>query len=347
MSAEAAPPGQGAAGPGAVLVLRVERVRRVVDAVAWVAIGLGIAFTTVNVQVFAADGAAAGSLGWLVAWLLDPIPSLLLIAILLAEQVTARWQVALGGWVGFTKWVTFVATAAMNTWGAWAAGSAAEVLKHSVPPVMVFLGAQVAPVLRDGLTGAVATAIAASAGHLPGAVGAGHTAGPAAEPGSGPGTAAPDQDPVPSAGARGQSAARGAGGQPAPTAPGIGRGDVAVTGGRGSAEDDMAAGGGGGGGCGAGAGAGGGADPRVVVLAELLAAGADVTGPQAGVLVARLAGEDVSHRTARRLLSEAKTHTLTADVPRAGDSTRPGLGPGGGAGLTQLQLIRTPGEESS
>ena len=94
------------------------------------------------------------------AWLLDPIPSLLLIAVLLTEQVTARWQVQLGGWVAVTKWVTFAATAGMNTWSAFAAGSGADIFKHVVPPLMVFLGAQVAPMLRDALTAAITAAAA-------------------------------------------------------------------------------------------------------------------------------------------------------------------------------------------
>jgi hypothetical protein len=131
-----------AATGGARLELRVERIRAAVDGCAWASITLGLAFTTVNVQQFGAAGAATYSASWWVAWLLDPIPSLLLIAVLLTEQVTARWQIQLGGWVAVTKWVTFAATAGMNTWAAFAAGSGADIFKHVVPPLMVFLGAR-------------------------------------------------------------------------------------------------------------------------------------------------------------------------------------------------------------
>ena len=141
--------------------LRVERLRTAVDGCAWASIALGLAFTTVNVQEFGAATAAVYSPSWWVAWLLDPIPSLLLIAVLLTEQVTARWQIQLGGWVAVTKWATFAATAGMNTWSAFAAGSGADIFKHVVPPLMVFLGAQVAPMLRDALTAAVTAATAA------------------------------------------------------------------------------------------------------------------------------------------------------------------------------------------
>ena len=59
----------------------------------WTGLLLGLAFTMVNVQTFAAAGAAVGSLPWVAAWLLDPMVSLVLVAVLRAEQVTARYQV--------------------------------------------------------------------------------------------------------------------------------------------------------------------------------------------------------------------------------------------------------------
>jgi hypothetical protein len=141
-----------------VVALGVEKVRRQVDGLMWVGIVLGLGFTMVNVQTFAAAGAALWSLAWLAAWLLDPMVSLVLIAVIRAEQVTARWQVAGGGWATRTKWATFAATFAMNTWASWSAGNAAGIVLHSVPPILVFAAAETAPVLRDRLTSAVATA---------------------------------------------------------------------------------------------------------------------------------------------------------------------------------------------
>lgn len=135
-----------------VVALKIDRTRAQVDACTWTSIGLGLAFTTVNVQVFASDGAGAWSPAWLVAWLLDPMVSVLLIAVLRAEQVTARWQVKTGLRVSAVKWTCFAATYAMNTWQAWGAGTARSVVLHSIPPVMVLLGAEVGPELRDRLT---------------------------------------------------------------------------------------------------------------------------------------------------------------------------------------------------
>ena len=146
-----------------VIALRVERVRAQVDALLWAGIVLGLAFTMVNVQTFAAVGAPMWSLGWWVAWLLDPMVSLVLLAVLRAEQVTARYQVALPAWARRTKWLTFAATYAMNTWTSWGLGdapfSASGVVLHSVPPLVVFASAETGPGLRDRLTEAVYRAL--------------------------------------------------------------------------------------------------------------------------------------------------------------------------------------------
>jgi hypothetical protein len=147
-----------------VVALRVESVRTQVDRCMWVGIVLGLAFTMVNVQAFAAQGAAFGSLPWVAAWLLDPMVSLVLIAVLRAEQITARYQVSdHTRWIGRTKRFAFAATYAMNTWASFGRLDLASVVLHSVPPVLVFCAAETAPVLRDRLTEAVLRAERAAA----------------------------------------------------------------------------------------------------------------------------------------------------------------------------------------
>lgn len=141
-----------------VIALRVERVRAQVDALLWTGIILGLAFTMVNVQAFAAAGTPKWGLAWWSAWLLDPMVSLVLLAILRAEQVTARWQVSMGPWARRTKWLTFAATYVMNTWSSWDKGDTAGVVLHSVPPLLVFFASETGPGLRDKLTEAVARA---------------------------------------------------------------------------------------------------------------------------------------------------------------------------------------------
>ncbi|MEV0054314.1 hypothetical protein AB0H34_27880 [Saccharopolyspora shandongensis] len=136
----------------------VEQVRKQVDRLCWTGILLGLAFTMTNVQSFAANGAAAWSLPWLAAWLLDPMVSLVLLAILRAEQVTAQYGIRTRGWVRGAKWFTLAATYVMNTWEAYAAGSADMVVLHSVPPLVVFVAAEAVTDLRDKLSEAVRTA---------------------------------------------------------------------------------------------------------------------------------------------------------------------------------------------
>lgn len=147
-----------------VVALRVEKVRTQVDRCMWAGIVLGLAFTMVNVQAFAADGAPLWSLAWFAAWLLDPMVSLVLIAVLRAEQITARYQVSdTGPWISRTKRFAFAATYAMNTWHSIAALDLAAVVLHSVPPLLIFCAAETAPVLRDRLTEAVLRAEHAAA----------------------------------------------------------------------------------------------------------------------------------------------------------------------------------------
>lgn len=141
-----------------VVALRVEQVGSQVDRLCWAGIVLGLAFTMTNVQAFAAAGAAAWSLPWLSAWLLDPMVSLVLLAILRAEQVTARYRVRTGPWVRRAKWLTVAATYVMNTWASYAAGSVAGVVLHSVPPLVVFVTVEAVTDLRDKLTESVANA---------------------------------------------------------------------------------------------------------------------------------------------------------------------------------------------
>lgn len=141
-----------------VVALRVERVRAEVDRLCWAGIVLGLGFTMTNVQSFAAAGTPAWSLPWMAAWLLDPTVSLVLLAILRAEQVTARYQVRTGAWTRRAKWFTLAATYVMNTWHSWAAGSVSGVVLHSVPPLVVFVAVEAVTDLRDKLTEAVSAA---------------------------------------------------------------------------------------------------------------------------------------------------------------------------------------------
>jgi hypothetical protein len=174
-----------------VVALRVEGIRTQVDQLMWAGIVLGLCFTMTNVQTFAAAGAPVRSLAWWSAWLLDPMVSLVLLAVLRAEQLTTRYQVSTGAWPRMAKWVLLTATYVMNTWASWAAGSAAGVVLHSVPPLVVVIAAEAITDLQYALTECVhrahttAARRAAQDKHPPrAAVGSGgddHGAGPVDE----------------------------------------------------------------------------------------------------------------------------------------------------------------------
>jgi hypothetical protein len=231
-----------------------DRIRGQVDTAMWLAVGLGLAFTGVNVQAFAAADAPAWSPAWSVAWLLDPMVSILLIAVLRAEQVTARWQVPMGWQVTATKWGAFAATYAMNTWESWSRQLPSGVVLHSVPPLVVLLGAEVAPVLRDRLTEAVRAAETASNElFIPREVLDRLT------------DTAPHEEPEDDQVVEDVEDVEPPKDQPVEDGPGA-------------------------------------VDARVREIAELLAAGCDITGAQAAAL------HQVSERTGRRLLADARAH---------------------------------------
>ncbi|MBN9801081.1 hypothetical protein DMP15_28120 [Pseudonocardia sp. UM4_GMWB1] len=152
-----------------VVALQVERVRRTVNRLMWSGIVLGMAFCMTNVQEFGAEGTARWSPGWWAAWLLDPMVSLVLIAVVLAEQTTSRWQLSTPVWARRARWATLGATYAMNTWKAWGALDPGLILLHSVPPLVVFVATEAAPEIRDRLTEAVKAA-AADSGRGPATV---------------------------------------------------------------------------------------------------------------------------------------------------------------------------------
>jgi hypothetical protein len=135
-----------------VVALRVEHIRTQVDHLMWAGIVLGLCFTMTNVQQFAAAGTAVGSLAWWSAWLLDPMVSLVLLAVLRAEQVTTRHHVTTGPWPRVAKWALLSATYLMNTWVSWAAESPAGVVLHSVPPLVVVIAAEAVTNVQHALT---------------------------------------------------------------------------------------------------------------------------------------------------------------------------------------------------
>ncbi|MEV1294904.1 hypothetical protein [Pseudonocardia sp. NPDC049635] len=295
-----------------VIALQVERVRRQVDWLMWSGIVLGMAFCMTNVQAFAAGDAPVGSLVWWSAWLMDPMVSLVLIAVIRAEQVTARWQVASTAWARRTRWATLGATYAMNTWEAWAAVDLALIVLHSVPPLVVFVASEAAPGLRDRLTAAVYAAAAADPAQRVAPVTVGEavaaeqpTSGLVADPeGAGAGDRQESTTPAPEGAGAGQA--------------GIGRG-------RWERAELLEAG----------------PEVRVAQVVDLLrgglVAGQDLTGEQVGLIFGQ------SERTGRRDLAAAR-HRLRTSRTAPAEPGRGGSGGSGDTGAGALVLLG-PGPE--
>lgn len=150
-----------------VVALQIERIRTWCDRLVWTGIVAGLLFTMANVQHFAAGATKppwehGGSIDWVIAWLLDPMVSLVLIGVLMGEQVINRHGIKAGRWVRITKWVALACTYSMNTWSAWDSKDPAQILLHSVPPVIVVCATEAVPELRRQITEAVTKAYRAA-----------------------------------------------------------------------------------------------------------------------------------------------------------------------------------------
>lgn len=113
---------------------------------------LALVFTMVNVTLFAIGEKVPGA----IAWLLDPMASVALGSMILAEGTLARFGRDSGPWANAVKWYAGLATWAMNIWSSAAAHSAAGVLLHSVAPGIVLGLAAATPALRCQFAAVVA-----------------------------------------------------------------------------------------------------------------------------------------------------------------------------------------------
>lgn len=125
-----------------VAALSIERTRDRLDRFGWLFLFAGLAYTTVNVQAFVANGAAFPDLRWLTAWLVEPMVMGLMLVLLRGEQIANRYGETSGRWVKITRWGALLITYVMNTSLYYATGDPKEIFIHSVPVVLVFLAAE-------------------------------------------------------------------------------------------------------------------------------------------------------------------------------------------------------------
>lgn len=123
---------------------RVQSASSWLDRCLWAVAAGALVFTMATVTEFAMTHGTP----WFIAWLLDPLCSIALLAVLLGDGVLARYGIRLGGWATLLKWVAGAGTWTMNIWASVAEADVAGVVLHSLPPALVILLAEVAPRFR-------------------------------------------------------------------------------------------------------------------------------------------------------------------------------------------------------
>ncbi|KAB1932926.1 hypothetical protein F8271_24985 [Micromonospora sp. ALFpr18c] len=147
-----------------IQAVRLMRQRARWTAMAWSALLFALAFTMVNVQRFAAGQAEAWSPTWLVAWLVDPAFSILLVGLLIARgQLSAVGRSVDQRTVRRVEYALLASTAAMNVMPTLAEGypggwreQAMQVLLHLLIPGLAFASALVITLIQDHFAAAIA-----------------------------------------------------------------------------------------------------------------------------------------------------------------------------------------------
>ncbi|MEU7679759.1 hypothetical protein AB0C42_33655 [Micromonospora taraxaci] len=148
-----------------IQAVRLMRQRARWTAMAWSALLFALAFTMVNVQRFAAGHAEAWSPTWLVAWLVDPAFSILLVGLLIARgQLSAVGRSVHQRTVRRVEYALLASTAAMNVMPTLAEGypggwreQAMQVLLHLLIPGLAFAAALVITLIQDHFADAIAS----------------------------------------------------------------------------------------------------------------------------------------------------------------------------------------------
>ncbi|MDG9673038.1 hypothetical protein [Micromonospora sp. DH14] len=148
-----------------IQAVRLMRQRARWTAMAWSALLFALAFTMVNVQRFAAGHAEPWSPTWMVAWLVDPAFSILLVGLLIARgQLSAVGRSVHQRTVRRVEYALLASTAAMNVMPTLAEGypggwreQAMQVLLHLLIPGLAFASALVITLIQDHFAAAIAS----------------------------------------------------------------------------------------------------------------------------------------------------------------------------------------------
>lgn len=158
-----------------VRALRLTRQRRRWTSIGWVVLLLSMAYTCVNVQVFAAGAAPKWSPQWLVAWGVDPLLALLVVGLLLARGDLAAAGTSMSRLLDGAKWVVLAVEIAMlaqqllmNVAPELALPGVRwqDIALHIVVPLAGVAAAVVLPIVQGAYTDAITGLYAKPSGRL-------------------------------------------------------------------------------------------------------------------------------------------------------------------------------------
>lgn len=130
--------------------VRVDQLMRSVTRWLWFFLGCGLAFTTSGVQAFLAEGYTPSDPVWWGCWLVEPALAGILVHLL-------RWQAEMlsrgiaidSNWVSILRWFLLTCTLVMNIVPVLGGNASRGMLfAHGVVPILVFLLAEVMPVIQ-------------------------------------------------------------------------------------------------------------------------------------------------------------------------------------------------------
>jgi hypothetical protein len=130
-------------------VVELDRFRSSITGALWFFLSVGLAYTTVGVHDFIAEGLTIADPMWWGAWAVEPALAGLLITVLRWEAAMLMRGIAIdSSWVSFTKWALLGSTLAMNVLSS-LGGTTVEKVLHVAFPALVFCLAEVMPVVQD------------------------------------------------------------------------------------------------------------------------------------------------------------------------------------------------------
>ncbi|TDC39058.1 hypothetical protein E1211_05160 [Micromonospora sp. 15K316] len=147
-----------------VQAVRLMRQRARWSVMAWSALVFALLFTMVNVQRFAAGHAEPWSPMWVVAWLVDPAFSILLVGLLIARgHLSAVMRQVTEPIVKRVEYGLLAATTAMNVapelvhrFPGGLAEQVASIVLHLLVPLLAFAAASVITLIQDHFAAAIA-----------------------------------------------------------------------------------------------------------------------------------------------------------------------------------------------